>query len=427
MLESLAMPGATKSYDAGDMAILTELQGLTISPVAGEAAGTKMVIAAMREEDTIAAALIQGGVTTVGVSEVQHITVSATGGNFTITWNGQTTGSILATAAASVVQAALDALSNIAPGDVTVTGGPGDAAGTTPYILTWATYLGNVAQPTCSDVDMTGTATAVPSTATAGVQQVGGLFTDDKANITIQSVKATGTLTFSDVPTADDTVTVNGHVYTFKAADDATKNSYVAIGDGEEDTGDNLAAAINLVEGLTGNPGVVATSDGAGVVTITAVTDGVGNGPTVTDTGSTITISNTDPGAVTATCASVGNNDALTVNGITFTAKTTPTARNLHVALGDDDTAQAALFVAQIAYYQANVGDLGVLATSALGVVTITAKTQREGNTIKLSEDADNCTASGSGYLAGGTASGGIKSTTDLTGESLVVYWFNKR
>jgi len=65
-------------------------------------------------------------------NEIERITVKATGGTFTITYGGETTGSINYNASAAEVQAALEALADIEPGDVTVVGGPGGSA---PYTL----------------------------------------------------------------------------------------------------------------------------------------------------------------------------------------------------------------------------------------------------------------------------------------------------
>lgn len=50
------------------------------------------------------------------------LTITATGGNYTITWEGQTTGNIAYNANAATILSALEALSNVAPGDLTVTG-----------------------------------------------------------------------------------------------------------------------------------------------------------------------------------------------------------------------------------------------------------------------------------------------------------------
>lgn len=105
-----------------------------------------------------------------GTSEVQHIAVDATGGTFTVTWNGQATTAQAFNVSAANLQAALVALSNIAPGDVVVTGGPGVAGGGTPYILTWSDALGNVAAPTTGVGSLTGGAgTAAVTTTVPGV------------------------------------------------------------------------------------------------------------------------------------------------------------------------------------------------------------------------------------------------------------------
>lgn len=59
------------------------------------------------------------------VNEVQQVSISGTptGGTFTLTYDGQTTGTIAYNADAATVQAALEALSNIESGDVSATGG----------------------------------------------------------------------------------------------------------------------------------------------------------------------------------------------------------------------------------------------------------------------------------------------------------------
>jgi len=65
-----------------------------------------------------------------GVNEIQTIGIPAsiTSGTFTMTYNGQTTGTIAWNASAGTVEAALKTLTNIDSGDVTVTGGPGASA-----------------------------------------------------------------------------------------------------------------------------------------------------------------------------------------------------------------------------------------------------------------------------------------------------------
>lgn len=136
-----------------------------------------------------------GTVTTVtpwvaAVAEVQEIAVDATGGTFTITYDGQTTSALAFDVSAADMETALDALSNITDGDVEVTGGPWDAGGTTPYVLTWLSSLGaTVATPTTDPALLTGGAgtadvsvttpwvTAVSEVQTIEITGTGGTFT----------------------------------------------------------------------------------------------------------------------------------------------------------------------------------------------------------------------------------------------------------
>ena len=108
---------------------------------------------------------------TQGTNEVQTVTItgSPTGGTFTLTYSGQTTTGITYNAAAAAVQSALEALTNLAPGDVIVTGGPGPG---TPYTATFGGTLAvtDVAQMTASGAALTGgtTPTVTVTTTTAG-------------------------------------------------------------------------------------------------------------------------------------------------------------------------------------------------------------------------------------------------------------------
>lgn len=75
-----------------------------------------------------------------GVAEVQTVTIggSPTGGTFTLAFDGQTTAGIVYNAAAAAVQTALQALSTIGSGNVTVSGSAGG-----PYTVTFAGTLNN--------------------------------------------------------------------------------------------------------------------------------------------------------------------------------------------------------------------------------------------------------------------------------------------
>lgn len=101
-------------------------------------------------------------------NEVQTATITGapTGGTFTLTFSAQTTAAIAYNASAAAVQSALEALSNVNPGDIKVTGNAGG-----PYTLTFGgQYLGdNVASLTATASLTGGTTPGVTmATTTAG-------------------------------------------------------------------------------------------------------------------------------------------------------------------------------------------------------------------------------------------------------------------
>lgn len=106
-----------------------------------------------------------------GTNEVQTITITGTptGGTFTLTFDGQTTAGIAFNAAASAVQSALEALSNIAIGDVVCAGGPFPG---TPVTVTFqGSDAGtDIPQMTANSAGLTGgtTPTATVTTTTPG-------------------------------------------------------------------------------------------------------------------------------------------------------------------------------------------------------------------------------------------------------------------
>lgn len=104
---------------------------------------------------------------------------------------------------------------------------------------------------------------------------------------------ATGTVTFSTaVPTAGETVTINGDVFTFRATADVDTDYEVAIGATLTETATNLKNAINNVRmafGVDSGSGVIATSS-AGVVTVKSAGT-AGNAVTLAEAGTNIAVS----------------------------------------------------------------------------------------------------------------------------------------
>jgi hypothetical protein len=98
--------------------------------------------------------------------EVQTLTEGGAGlTSFTITFGGQTTGSLDDDATADQVQAALEALSTIGEGNVEVTGGP---LATGPFTVKFVGALANTNVAAMTTTPTGGTGTVVVATGTAG-------------------------------------------------------------------------------------------------------------------------------------------------------------------------------------------------------------------------------------------------------------------
>ncbi|HEX3735057.1 MAG TPA: hypothetical protein VHU86_07855 [Solirubrobacterales bacterium] len=123
------------------------------------------------------------------VNEVQKVAVDATGGGFRLEFGGQQTVPLAFNESAANVQSALNSLPGIggAGGSVTVTGGPGSAGATNPYLVSFGGSLAatNVAQMTAKSEALTGSghtaAVTTPSSGGTGtgaiamyVQNIGG-------------------------------------------------------------------------------------------------------------------------------------------------------------------------------------------------------------------------------------------------------------
>lgn len=106
-------------------------------------------------------------------SEVQTVGLgAATAGTVTVTFDGETTAAIAFNATAATVQAALEALSNLNSGDVTVTGGP------LPGVMT-LTFAGaragaNVPEVTVTPTGLTGGTVTVATTTQGGTAVADG-------------------------------------------------------------------------------------------------------------------------------------------------------------------------------------------------------------------------------------------------------------
>src|SRR5262249_8746458 len=134
-------------------------------------------------------------------SDVQTLSIGGapTGGNFTLSFGGQTTTAILFNASAAQVQAALQALSTIGTGNVATSGGPLAGASVT---ITFVGKLAFAAEPaiTVGANNLTGGTTPTP----AIVHTTTGSLVNDVQTLTVTGVPTGGSfsLTFAGQTTA---------------------------------------------------------------------------------------------------------------------------------------------------------------------------------------------------------------------------------
>jgi hypothetical protein len=114
--------------------------------------------------------------------EVQQVAVDATGGTFTLSFNGASTGALAFDASSDTVRRSLEDLRTIKAGNVAVSGGPGNAGATTPYEVTFTVdFAGaNVAQLTAAGAGLTGGGASASVRTTTPVTNVTYLNVDEE-------------------------------------------------------------------------------------------------------------------------------------------------------------------------------------------------------------------------------------------------------
>lgn len=128
-----------------------------------------------------------------GASEVQTVTITGTpsGGTFTLSFGGETTAAIAYNANAAAVQAALEALSNVEPGDIVV-------SGTNPaFTLTFGgQYTGQNVPALTSTPSLTGgsSPSVTHATTTAGGSATGATVLDGATLYAEPLLQANGSL-----------------------------------------------------------------------------------------------------------------------------------------------------------------------------------------------------------------------------------------
>ncbi len=150
------------------------------------------------------------GVSSLTGSEKQKLTIQASAGTYKLSFEGEETAAIAFNASAAAVQAALEALGKLAPGDVAVSGGPGDAGGTTPYELAFGgAYADANVNELSADASGLAGGTASLSTTSEGAGMTilpsassGGLGTDEVQQLALGGTGGTYKLSFEGEETA---------------------------------------------------------------------------------------------------------------------------------------------------------------------------------------------------------------------------------
>jgi flagellar hook protein FlgE len=173
---------------------------------------------------------------TTAVDEVQTISSTATGGTFTMSFGGQTTGALAFNATAAQIDTALEALSTIGAGNITCAGGPLPANVTATFAGTLAGQ--DAAMITVDNTNMTGGTASIAETITGrSVQGVlGSTATASLLNGQIRITDTTGGYSKSDLVMAysgDGTLTMPGYFEMLTVGGEEVKSVNIMVYDSQ--------------------------------------------------------------------------------------------------------------------------------------------------------------------------------------------------
>lgn len=236
-------------------------------------------------------------------------------------------------------------------------------------------------------------------------------------------VQATGTITFSGICTAGQTVIVNG--ITFTSASSPSGAYQFAPGASATASATNLIA--KLIAATDTELTVLSFTRSGATITITyGVTGTAGNSVTIAGT---YRVGVAATGSVNLTAGNAANGNTFTINGKTYTFQTSLTNSDGNVLIGGSATASIANLVAAITL-GAGSGTTYAAATTApsnvTGAVNGTTATVADitatavgtaGNSYTLAKSGTNLAISGA-TLSGGVAISGSRSGATLSGGS---------
>jgi flagellar hook-basal body protein len=245
------------------------------------------------------------------------------------------------------------------------------------YVGTWD---GTKYDPSVSTATTDGTGVLSLTAATAGAGLVG-------------LSKAVDTITFGAMAIGD-SVTVNGLTYTATSALTADQAASKFNTSGLSTAAGAGAAAAGYTGSWGGNYSSIATTDGSGVLALTAASAGAGKtSVSVTATPATLT---TATDAITFGAMAIG--DSVTVNGLTYTATSALTADQAASKFNTAGLTTAAGAGAAAAGYTRSwdAAYSSTATTNGSGVLTLTAATAGAGQTAAAVSKTGTTTVSGS-------------------------------
>jgi len=246
--------------------------------------------------------------TTDAVSAVQRVTVSATGGTFTLTFEGRTTSAIAYNATASSVESELDALSNIGGvgGSMSVTEDPGSEPDEHSYVVTFGGTLRGVEGGACyfvCNLVITADGTSLTLSGGEGTARVTSITkgsTNDEYYLHVEDIgdsSSSGMITITDKLPPGVTTTgpsqsdikeaINDHHEDFTCSSGVGLSEVTCTGEPLSLTGESLVTAgphsVSSTSGESGGLGIIeilipvtVSANASGSVTNTATVSGGG-------------------------------------------------------------------------------------------------------------------------------------------------------
>ncbi|MEW4564721.1 hypothetical protein AB1K70_19430 [Bremerella sp. JC770] len=180
---------------------------------------TRSTISSYDQNATINTTIVAAGGNSFNETQVITLPGSPSGGTFTLTFQGQTTAAIVYNASTSAVTSALEALSNIGAGNVSVTG----SAGNWTIEFTSALAATDQAQMTGSGANLTGGTVAISTVQAAIADQ------NEQVLLTMSDNVTSGTFTLTYDSSQSTGIAYNATSATVKSALEGTSS----IGSGD--------------------------------------------------------------------------------------------------------------------------------------------------------------------------------------------------